>query len=341
MLILSIDTSADDTCAAVLKDNNILTNIQSSQIDFHNEWGGIVPMIARRSHEEKIDIVVNKALKQARLLPTDIDFVAVTYGPGLAIALEVGIKYAKEFSAKYNKRLIAVNHVAGHIYANFAQNSKGKPIVNIKFPLIALVVSGGHTEFVLMKDHLKFEKIGETLDDAAGEAYDKVARMLGFGYPGGPYIEEIAKSGDPKAYKFPRPMEKSGDLNLSFSGLKTAVLYKVQKLETTGDLNKTEIANIAASFQEAVIDILVQKAKKAVEKYQIDQLIVGGGVIANLTLRSRFRKEFKNINFHCPTLPKLYTDNAAMIGIVGYYKALKGDFIEKIENLDRDPVLSL
>lgn len=224
MKILAIDTSCDETSVAIVENDQILANKLSSQIQSHKEWGGVVPSLARRKHEELIDLVINQALKQAKVRFEDIDVFAVTRGPGLAVALEVGIKKAKEFAKRYQKPLVAVNHMEGHIYSTLAKNSKGKPEIIYQFPLLALLISGGHTEFVLMKDHGKYEIIGETLDDAIGECFDKVGRMLDLGYPAGPVVEEIAKKGDENRYILPIPMKNSSGANMSYSGLKTAAM---------------------------------------------------------------------------------------------------------------------
>ena len=222
--ILAIDTSCDETSVAIVEGRRVLSHVEYSQIAMHVKWGGVVPSIARRAHEERIDWVVDQAVKKFEI--KNIDCIAVTYGPGLAIALEVGIKKAKELTRKFKKKLIAVNHLEGHIYSSFVQNSRGNPIRDFRFPYLALVISGGHTEIVLWRDHLKYEVLGETLDDAAGEALDKAAKMLDLGYPGGPVIERLAKEVQNKDfYNFPRPMLKSKTLEFSFSGLKTAFFY--------------------------------------------------------------------------------------------------------------------
>lgn len=341
MLILGLDTSADDTAAAVSKNDRILSNIRSSQIDMHEEFGGIVPSIARRAHKANISRVVAKALKQANVTFDTIDAIAVTIGPGLAIALEVAIDYVKKTAT--TQKIIGINHIAGHVYANWAKNRNGNPKDSPEFPLIALIISGGHTELLLMDDHLSFEKIGKTLDDAAGEAFDKVGRMLGFGYPSGAIIEEVAKSGNPEAFEFPRPMEKHDSLDFSFSGLKTAVMYEIKNLGGMHSLSRKKIADIAASFQQAVFDSLLIKTVDACKKYTVKRLVLGGGVVANITLRRIFRKELKKIgvDIFTPPLPNLSTDNAAMIAVAGYYYAQYGRFIADVAMLDRDPIYSV
>ncbi|MBI5127658.1 tRNA (adenosine(37)-N6)-threonylcarbamoyltransferase complex transferase subunit TsaD [Candidatus Roizmanbacteria bacterium] len=333
MKILSIDTSCDETAAAVVEGRRVLSNVIYSQILIHKKWGGVVPSLAKRAHEERIDLVIDEALKKNK-----IDYIAVTQGPGLAVALEVGIKKAKELAEKYDKKLISVNHLEGHIYSPFVQNSRGNPVREFHFPYLALVISGGHTEFVIFKNHLDYEIIGATLDDAAGEAIDKAAKLLNLGYPGGPVIEKLA--GDVKnidSYRFPRPMLKSNDLNFSFSGLKTSFYYFLKK-------NHNEpIKELASSFQEAVFDTIIKKTEKAIKKSGINRLIVGGGVIANLRLRQLFRNLTNQYQGEVlfPAYKYLSGDNAAMIGVVASYKAERKIFVENEEELDRIPRFSL
>ena len=232
MKILAIETSADETAAAAVDGRRVLSNAIYSQILIHKKWGGIFPSLAKRAHEEKIDFIISEALKKSKITnpKSQLDFIAVTQGPGLAVSLEVGIKKAKELSGRYGKKIISVNHLEGHIYSSFVQNSHGKPARDFDFPYLALIISGGHTELVKFTDHLKYEVIGETIDDAAGEALDKAAKLLGLGYPGGPVIEKLAElAGNTDVYKFPRPMLKSQDLNFSFSGLKTSFYYFLKK----------------------------------------------------------------------------------------------------------------
>ncbi len=346
MKILAIETSADETAAAITEGRKVLSNVISSQIETHAKWGGIYPSLAKRAHEEKIEPVIQNTIKKlgvrSEKLGNTIDYIAVTQGPGLAIALEVGIKKAKELAKKYNKKLIAVNHLEGHIYSCFVQNSKGNPKHEFTFPYLSFVISGGHTEIVLFKDHCNYEVIGETLDDAAGEALDKAAKMLGLGYPGGPVIERLAGEVDNKDfYHFPRPMLKSNDLNFSFSGLKTSFFYFLKKMNEKEKIK--DLKQLGSSYQEAVFDTIIQKADKAIQQTSVNQLTVGGGVSANLYLRKKFRslaKKFRG-SILFPSFKYLTGDNAAMIGVVANYKAQKKQFVKDIEQLDRIPRLTL
>lgn len=326
MYILGIETSCDDTCAAVLKDSQILSNIISSQIDLHKIWGGVVPDIAKRAHQERIMPVIETALKRAKLTMEDIDLIAVTKGPGLAIALGVGVKTAKELAIKHHKKIVAVNHIEGHIMANFLTNSKGLPLRPFIFPALTLTVSGGHTKIILINKIGDYQVVGETLDDAAGEALDKSAKLLGLGYPGGPVIERLAQKGDSAFLKLPSPIADKKILDYSFSGLKTSFYYQIKdwpKSKINGHL-----ADLAASFQTAVFDTLIRKFALAVEKYHPNSLLLSGGVAANLTLRKRMRILAKKYQLpvYLPFKKELNTDNAAMIALAGYYQSLRGDF---------------
>ena len=340
MKILAIETSCDDTCVAVLKNDCLLSSVISSQTDLHAKWGGVVPDIAKRAHTERIEPVIKIALKRANIKIEEIDVIAVTVGPGLAIALGVGVSKAKEMAIKYNKKLIGINHVEGHILANLIKNNQGKPERIIEFPALAMTVSGGHTKLVLIKEIGDYTVIGETLDDAAGEALDKAAKMMGLGYPGGPIIERLAEKGDKKYLVLPRPLSGQKNFDYSFSGLKTSFYYQIK------DWSKEKIgqnlANLSATFQDAVFDSLLIKFKKAIEFYNPKTILACGGVMANLELRKRLRKMAKEFNtpIYMPVKKQFNTDNAAMIGIVGYYKSLKGEFVENKENLDRDPRLN-
>lgn len=340
MKILAIETSCDETAAAVVKGRRVLSNVIYSQILIHKKWGGVVPSLAKRAHEEKIDLVVEEALKKYSM--NEIDCIAVTQGPGLAVALEVGIRKAKELAQKYNKKLISVNHLEGHLYSPFVQNSQGNPDIEFEFPYLAMVISGGHTEFVKFTNHLTYEVIGQTIDDAAGEALDKAAKLLGLGYPGGAVIERLAKqAGNEDFYKFPRPMLKSGDLNFSFSGLKTAFYYFLKKNQE--EKKVLDVRKLSSSFQEAVFDTILKKAAKAIKETRITRLVIGGGVSANLYLRGKFRKLVKTHNGYVlfPAYKYLSGDNAAMIGVVASFKADKSLFVQDFDGLDRIPRMSL
>ena len=347
MIILSIETSADETAAAVTQERKRLSSLLYSQVLLYKQWGGIVPSIAKRAHEERIDQIVEGAVKRAHLGSSfdkameKVDVIAVTYGPGLAIALEVGIKKAKELAIKYKRRLIAVNHLAGHIYANFIQNRHGKPARLFQFPYLALLVSGGHTILAIFRNHLDYQVIGQTKDDAVGEALDKAARILGFGYPGGPIIEDLAREvNNQDKYLFPRPMARSNDLNFSYSGLKTAFFYRVRKMG-----EKEKLANLyylASSFQEAAFDSLIIKLDRAIKETKINQVAVGGGVSANLYLREKIRSLMKKYQGKVLFPARDFTgDNAAMIGLVAYFKAQKGQYVKDINHLDRKPRLMI
>lgn len=319
VLILAIESSCDETAAAVVKNGrDVLSNIINSQIDIHKRYGGVVPEIASRCHIEAIDAVIDEALCEAGVTLDDIDAVAVTYGPGLVGALLVGVSEAKAIAFAKKKPLIAVHHIKGHISANFIAHKELEP------PFMCLVASGGHSHIVHVKGYREFEVIARTCDDAAGEAYDKVARVLGLGYPGGPKIDALAKQGDENAVHFPRV--KIGDgLDFSFSGVKTAVINYLHKLEQNGqEYNK---ADIAASFQAAVVEALCSHTMCAACERGVSKVALAGGVAANSALRSAFAKacEGNGFEFYVPPM-KLCTDNAAMIGCCAYYKYLDGDF---------------
>ncbi len=350
--ILAIDTSCDETSVAVTADDRVLSNVISSQIKFHQKYGGVVPIIAQRMHREFIGPAIEQALKKSGKADKAIDAIAVTVGPGLAPALEIGILKAKELAKKCQKPIIAVNHMEAHLLSSFAKNSKGNgPFskTTVQFPVLAVLVSGGHTQLVLMKAFGKYQLLGETVDDAAGEAFDKVAKMLDLGYPGGPIISELAKKGKPAnwrgkpKYDLPIPMQRSNDLNFSFSGLKTACLYKLKDLRPEGkNLGKQFFYDFAASFEIAVAKAIELKFKKAIESYQPKQIVLGGGVISNLTIRNRLRQLAKkyDLKTFVPFSKKLLTDNAVMVGVCGWYQAKRGDFVQDIAKLDRQPNLN-
>lgn len=337
-MILAIDTSCDETSVAVTDGRKALSNEMYSQILEHKKWGGVLPLLAKRAHEERIDEVIERALAKAHITINDVDAIAVTYGPGLAIALGVGIDKAKELAIKYKKKLIGVNHMEGHIYSCFVQNSRGNPDFPFEFPYLAVLISGSHTELVVIKEHLHYEVIGETLDDAAGEALDKGARMIlnEHFYPGGPVIEKLALDGNKDAFPFPRPMKNSKDLNFSYSGLKTSLLYLLREMSDEERVKR--MPDLAASFQEAVFQSIFIKLTKAMDQYGLTRVIVGGGVSANERLRKSMRelvgKRGRTVLF--PSDRKLNGDNAAMIGVAAHFKMEQGIFVENIENLKRE-----
>ena len=341
MKILAIETSCDETAIAILEVSNgkfeVRSNVVLSQIKIHKKFGGVVPNLAMREHRKNLPIVLKRALKEitplilltlrGRKKEILIDAVAVTCGPGLEPALWEGINFAKDLAKKWKKPLVSVNHLEGHIYASWLESEPPK------FPLLALIVSGGHTELVLMKKHFNYKILGETRDDAAGEAFDKVARMLKLGYPGGPEIAKLAEKGKPKSINFPRPMINSGDLDFSFSGLKTAVLYYLR------DNPRADKAEVAYEFQQAVVDVLVKKTADALRHYgvgraAIKSLVVGGGVAANNALRhtlnALIKKSFSKISLHISPL-WLCGDNAAMIAVAGYYRFKAKKFKKNIK----------
>ncbi len=308
--ILGIESSCDETSCSIVKNGREeIATVISSQIDIHKNYGGVVPEIASREHVKNITIVIEECLKRANMKIDLVDAIAITYGPGLIGSLLIGLEAAKTLSFIYNKPLVPVHHIAGHIYANSLEKE-------MKFPLLALVVSGGHTELVLMKDHYKFEKLGGTLDDAIGEAYDKVARVIGLEYPGGPKIDELAKEGSP-TYQLPIPLNDDS-YNFSFSGLKSAVINLNHKLTQRGE--KINKADLATSFQTVAISSIINKTKKAIINYNIKNLIVAGGVAANNGLRNEINNLGKELNIDI-TIPKMKycTDNATMIAAAGYY----------------------
>jgi len=357
MQILGIESSCDETAASIIEIKpaqvngkagknskiKVLSDVVSSQIKIHQQYGGVVPEVAARNHIKNIIPVVDEALKKAKAKP---DIIAVTAGPGLMSSLLIGAETAKTLAYSWNIPIIGVNHLAGHIYSNWLNASP-------QFPALALIVSGGHTELVLMKDHFKFKILGQTRDDAVGEAFDKVAKILGLEYPGGPIVAKQAEQGDTKALKMPRPMIHDDNLDFSFSGLKTSVLYQTQKdlpreikqnslhkiknnptkinansvrnkIISQGEDFKKRISDYCASFQQAVIDVLIKKTLKATKQHKVKSVLLAGGVAANKELRQqlgeKIKLEFPKINYHIPDL-KYTTDNATMIAIAGYYLA--------------------
>lgn len=318
ILILAIESSCDETAAAVVKNGReVLSNVIFSQIDLHTIYGGVVPEIASRKHIEKINQVIEEALSRAGVELCSMDAVAVTYGPGLVGALLVGVSEAKAISFATGIPLIGVHHIEGHISANFIENKDLEP------PFICLVASGGHSHLVVVKDYGEYEIIGRTRDDAAGEAFDKVARAIGLGYPGGPKIDRISKEGNPDAIHFPRARVDENEYDFSFSGLKSAVLNYLNACRMKGE--EVNTADVAASFQKAVVEVLVEHSLHAVRAYGYDKFAIAGGVASNSSLRAAFEAECRKrkIAFYHPS-PVLCTDNAAMIGAAAYYEFRKG-----------------
>ena len=347
MLILGIETSCDETSVSVVSISNksieVLSNVVSSQIKLHAKWGGVVPHLASREHAKNIDHVLKLALKESKKRVKDIDLIAVTSGPGLIGSLMVGVLFAKTLAWKYNKPIVGVNHMEGHIYSNWLGPIREFKISNLKFkidktlfPSLCLIVSGGHTQLVLMTGHGKYKLLGQTLDDAAGEAFDKIARMLGLSYPGGPIISKYAEKGNPQAFVLPRPMLKHKNYNFSFSGLKTSVLYLVRDLDKNFQGSTLKIPrlslrvkhDIAASVQAAIVEVLVAKTLRAAKEYKAKTIMLAGGVSANHLLRKTLIESAELLDTKPSTLvPSLEytTDNAAMIAAAGYFNYLKNN----------------
>lgn len=326
--ILGIESSCDETAAAIIENgSNLLASSVATQIDLHKKYGGVFPEVASRQHTLSIYPIIEETLQKAHLSWNEIDAIAVTRGPGLAGSLVVGMNAAKGIALARDIPLIGVNHLEGHIYSSWIRPATADHFTPPEFPVMALLVSGGHTELNLMEGHLKYHRLGSTLDDAAGEAFDKVARLIGLAYPGGPSIEKAAGSGDPKAFNFPRA-RLEGSWDFSFSGLKTAVLRTVKQLETEG--MELPVADLAASFQEAVVDVLYTKTIAAAREFGVKEIVIAGGVSANKALRSAFMGQGE-FPVHIPPL-YLCTDNAAMIATAGYYRFVH----DHIDNLEVD-----
>ncbi|MDD3323119.1 MAG: tRNA (adenosine(37)-N6)-threonylcarbamoyltransferase complex transferase subunit TsaD [Paludibacter sp.] len=337
MKILAIETSCDETSASVIENGKkVLSNIISSQIPIHAKYNGVVPELASRAHIQNVNIVIESALKQANIdfdnFANNIDYICCTYGPGLAGSLLVGIMAAKTLSYIYNKPLIPINHIEGHMFSSAIENQTLKP------PFLSVVISGGHTELIIVKDYGKYVFLGGTRDDACGEAFDKVAKILGLSYPGGPIIDKLAELGDPKAINFTRPLLK-GSWDFSFSGIKTAVLNYSKKVDIT---DQKVINNICAGFRQAVAETLVYKSFEAVKKYSLESIALGGGVSCNSLIRKMFKDYSKknNIKIFMPS-PVFCTDNATMIAMVAYYKIINKSYNKINNQINPKPSLGL
>lgn len=319
-LILAIESSCDETAAAVVKNGReVLSNVISSQIEIHKKFGGVVPEVASRKHLEAVNPVIEKALSDAKVSYNDIDYIAVTYAPGLVGALLVGVSAAKALSFALNKPLIPVHHIRGHISANYIEHP------NLKPPFVCLVASGGHSHIIHVKDYTNYEVLGQTRDDAAGEAFDKVARVLGLGYPGGPEIDKLSKEGNPNAISFKKVKFSDNKYDFSFSGIKTAVINYCHNIEQKGEtINK---ADVAASFQQSVCEVMVDNLLAAAKEKNCKNVVLSGGVACNTALRNELESRKENCNIYYPS-PIFCTDNAAMIGCAAYYESLAGNFAD-------------
>ena len=318
ILILGLESSCDETAAAVIKNGRtVLSNVISSQIDIHKEYGGVVPEIASRKHIERINTVIEEALKEAGVGLKDLDAIGVTYGPGLVGALLVGVAEAKAICFAADIPLVGVHHIEGHVSANYIENKDLEP------PFLCLIVSGGHTHLVVVKDYGEFEILGRTRDDAAGEAFDKVARAIGLGYPGGPKIDKLSKEGNPDAITFPKTKIEDAPYDFSFSGLKSAVLNYINKAKMMNE--EFNPADLAASFQKNVVDTLTEKTIHDAKELHINKVAIAGGVASNSTLRNSMEEACRKegLRFYHPS-PILCTDNGAMIGVAAYYEFIKG-----------------
>jgi len=348
-LIITFDTSCDDTSVAVLRGRRVLSSVVSSQVEIHAQWGGVVPDIARREHEKNIPIVYEETLRKAKIKIEDVEYIACTKGPGLAIDLEVGLNFAKDLAIKYSKPFVPVNHMEGHLLSGLLLNSKGNGLVegNVEklFPALGLLVSGKHTDLIYAEKIGSYKKLGETLDDAVGEAFDKVGRMLNFGYPGGPTLTEFAKKGKSGVITFTVPMKHSDDLNFSYSGVKTAALYKTKELREKYSKDKEWVYDFCRGFLDMIIESLVIKLEKAIKIYpKVKSLFVGGGVFNSEEILRKIGRVARENGLNFIYSEKKYRgDNAGMIGIVAYYKVLRGEYLENsrdISKVDREPRLS-
>jgi len=363
MIVLGIDTSCDDTSVGITDDFVVLANIISSQEELHAPWGGVVPNLAKRAHQKNFEVVYQQALATAKIKEEKIEVVAVTQGHGLAVALEVGIEKAKQLAKKLRLPLVAVHHSEGHFVANYARDLNNKSIQRDKdlnidstiFPALAVLIAGGQTQLIKVNRVGGYEIIGQTVDDAIGEAFDKSARVLGLGYPGGAALARAAIKGNDKAYSLPRPMSQIDNLDVSYAGLKTAFIRQVREVvgselvstvksveSLAGHLTKKQITDLAAAFQAAAIDTLIIKIEKAIQKYGFKQIFFGGGVAVNQLLQSKMSEVTKKYQLETffPT-PDLCRDNAAMIAIAGSLRAKKGLVVSNFDQLDRQPQFSL
>lgn len=339
MKILAIDTSCDETSAAITDGVRVISTVVSSQVRYHKKFGGVVPFLAQRLHKERIDAVITLAMQRAKVSWSVINGVAVTYGPGLAPALQVGVGKAKELAENYQKPLYAIDHMAGHIASCWAQMGT-KELSAISLPALAVLASGNHTEFVYIEGFGKFKVVGQTLDDALGEAYDKVGRMLGLGYPGGHLVAKLAQQGDASLYSLPIPMQHSRDFNVSYSGLKNAVRLLIESLQP---LDQKKISDVAASFEYAAQKALLLKVEKVLGEYTVKSLLFAGGVAANVVLGRALRKIAKkeHLDFFKPNRRELCGDNAAMIGVAAFLGIEQGQRSVVPATLDRNPSLTL
>lgn len=350
--ILAIDTSCDETSVAILQGRRVLSNVVSSQTELHKKWGGVVPDVARRAHIEDLPGAFKEALKRAKLTVEDLDAIAATQGPGLAIDLEIGLQFAKELAIENNKPFIPINHMAGHMLSGLLLNSQGKGRsegveLNDLFPFLGMLISGKHTEIILVTDWNEYEKLGKTLDDAAGEAFDKFGRMMGYGYPGGPIVSDFAKKGgENELINLPIPMERSGDMNFSYSGLKTACLYRTKELREKGIPEKEWAYDMCYAFVESITRSIELKLKMALNANpDVKAILTGGGVLKNEKISRMIgavAKEYE-IGYYLPET-KYRGDNAAMIGLVAVYYFLNEEIIldeDEINEIDRVPRMGL
>jgi N6-L-threonylcarbamoyladenine synthase len=319
-LILAIDTSCDETAVAVTRGSHILSNVVASQVQLHKEFGGVFPTVAKQAHMENLPRTVTAALKRAKVSWSEIEVIGVTQGPGLAPALEVGLRYAQELGQQYNLPVIGVNHIEGHVLSVLAESETYQLLINeLEKPILSIIISGGHSEFILIKGQRNYQRLGFTIDDAAGECLDKVGRMLGLGYPAGPVIEEFAKKGDAARFTFPLPMTTSGDFNVSFSGLKTSAKNMINEREKqTNGMNKQDVYDFCASFQKSIWRHIVHKLNKLLDTLpEVEEVWLGGGVAANMNLRAALRAALRpsHRRLVVPKTKKLCGDNAAMIGL--------------------------